>query len=110
MKLDKNNPKKYRHINGTKVIAIHELKKKDNDFIYLIETEHYNPLFWKETDTFIQEIPKERWQGLYLDKNGELNFWNSHAANTHPIFDSFEELPIRYQAGFNLDTLEVRKK
>ena len=108
MTLNPNTPERYQNKDGRKVIAITELKMQvHSNNTHII---HYKNdwTFWNESNTFIIEIPQERWRGFEF--SGECIVLDSSIM----LYNSIELLKERlaglnYTHAISLFTLEIVK-
>ena len=107
MTLNPNTPERYQDKDGRKVIAITELKKVIGICTHFI---HYESdwTFWNESETFLIEIPPERWRGF------EFSCECIVLDSSIMLYKSLVDLKIKldglnYTHAINLSTLEIVK-
>ena len=99
---------RYQHIDGRKVIGITELKVPFHGNTHLI---HYSATrydYWDELQTFIIEIPQERWQGLRFNTEGYVRDFSMRSYNSTELLKGNLGV-FNYTHAINLSTHEIVK-
>ena len=104
MTLNPNTPERYQHIDGRKVIAITELKIPNDGDTYIIHYKCDEYDFWGEKESFLIEIPQERWQGIEINEDGYIVSYSEYIN-----FSISKVNQVNYTHAINLSTLEIVK-
>ena len=99
-----NFPTKLQHIDGRKVIDIYVLKKRYMNDYYMVQFEDGVVLTYPDIPTNI--VLPQSWQGINLSSHGSIV-----GVQLGIIHTSFENATQAiYNAAFNLNTGEIRKR
>lgn len=101
-------PEKLISLDGQKVVDVYKLKiPLEERWVFMVQFESGDPDYYPQLTEALVLLPQpkaERWSGLFINPDNTVR---SVSCIVHP---SLEAVPYCFNAGLNLDTLQVTRK